>query len=53
VNPGMIDTALWHGQAPPIAMNPEAVAEAIGFALDHPTGVDLNTVTIRPNARPV
>ncbi|GAA0463214.1 oxidoreductase [Paractinoplanes deccanensis] len=53
VNPGMIDTAFWHGQAPPIAMSPDAVAEAIGFALGRPDGVDLNTVTIRPIGQPV
>ncbi len=53
MNPGMIDTAFWQGQAPPIAMSPDSVAEAIGFALDEPTGVDLNTVTIRPIGRPV
>jgi NADP-dependent 3-hydroxy acid dehydrogenase YdfG len=53
VNPGMIDTAFWHGQAPPIAMSPDSVAEAIGFALDQPAGVDLNTVTIRPIGQPV
>ncbi|MFI2642028.1 SDR family oxidoreductase [Streptomyces sp. NPDC018610] len=52
VNPGMIDTAFWHGQAPPIAMSPDSVAEAIGFALDQPAGVDLNTVTIRPIGQP-
>ncbi|MEU1960555.1 hypothetical protein [Nocardia sp. NPDC019304] len=49
----MIDTAFWHGQAPPIAMSPDSVAEAIGFALDQPAGVDLNTVTIRPIGQPV
>ncbi|WP_280372879.1 SDR family oxidoreductase [Nocardia abscessus] len=53
VNPGMIDTAFWHGQAPPIAMSPDSVAKAIGFALDQPAGVDLNTVTIRPIGQPV
>ncbi|MBF6175902.1 SDR family oxidoreductase [Nocardia blacklockiae] len=53
VNPGMIDTAFWHGHVPPIAMSPDAVAGAIAFALDQPTGVDLNTVTIRPIGQPV
>ncbi|WP_433341996.1 SDR family oxidoreductase [Streptomyces sp. CA-253872] len=52
VNPGMIDTAFWHGQVPPLAMGPHAVAEAIHFALDQPTGVDLNTLTIRPLGQP-
>ncbi|GCD99167.1 oxidoreductase [Embleya hyalina] len=53
VNPGMIDTEFRHGRAPSIAMSPDSVAEAIGFALDQPAGVDLNTVTIRPIGRPV
>lgn len=53
VNPGLIDTAFWHGQVPPIAMSPDSVAEAIGFALGQPAGVDLNTVTIRPVGQPV
>ncbi|MFF4304537.1 SDR family oxidoreductase [Streptomyces sp. NPDC001601] len=53
VNPGLIDTAFWHGQVPPIAMSPDSVAEAIGFALGRPAGVDLNTVTIRPVGQPV
>ncbi|NUT52334.1 MAG: short-chain dehydrogenase, partial [Saccharothrix sp.] len=43
----------WHGQAHPDAMSPDPVAEAIGFALDQPAGVDLNTVTIRPIGQPV
>jgi NADP-dependent 3-hydroxy acid dehydrogenase YdfG len=53
VNPGLIDTAFWHGQVPPIAMSPDSVAEAIAFALGRPAGVDLNTVTIRPVGQPV
>ncbi|MCP3100783.1 SDR family NAD(P)-dependent oxidoreductase [Myxococcus sp. K15C18031901] len=48
VNPGMIDTAFWHGAAPPNALAPERIAEAICFALDQPSGVDVNTLTIRP-----
>jgi len=53
VNPGMIDTPFWDGAAPPFAMAPGPVAEAICFALDQPAGVDLNTLTIRPIGQPV
>ena len=53
VNPGMIDTPFWRGVVPPFAMGPEPVAEAICFALDQPSGVDLNTLTIRPIGQPV
>lgn len=53
VNPGMIDTPFWQGAVPPIAMGPESVAESIGFALDQPEGVDINTLTIRPIGQPV
>lgn len=53
INPGMIDTAFWRGKAAPFAMAPEPVAEAIGFALDQPGGVDVNTITLRPIGQPV
>ncbi|MGW0085387.1 SDR family oxidoreductase [Streptomyces sp. NPDC003393] len=53
VSPGMIDTAFWQGNVPPIAMPPQPIAEAICFALDQPAGVDLNTLTIRPIGQPV
>ncbi|MBC7273998.1 MAG: SDR family NAD(P)-dependent oxidoreductase [Streptomyces sp.] len=54
VNPGMIDTPFWQDAgAPPFALPPQPVAEAVCFALDQPTGVDLNTLTIRPIGQPV
>ncbi|GAB3979725.1 SDR family oxidoreductase [Actinoallomurus acanthiterrae] len=54
VNPGMIDTPFWQGAGvPPFALPPQPIAEAIGFALDQPAGVDLNTLTIRPVGQPV
>ena len=53
VNPGMIDTPFWANGAPPLAIGPEAVAEAIRFALDQPAGVDLNTITLRPIGQPI
>jgi NADP-dependent 3-hydroxy acid dehydrogenase YdfG len=53
INPGMIDTPFWHGKAAPFAMAPGPVAEAIGFALEQPAGVDLNTITLRPIGQPV
>ncbi|WP_067971308.1 SDR family oxidoreductase [Nocardiopsis trehalosi] len=53
VNPGMIDTPFWEGVgAPPFALSPQPIAEAVCFALDQPTGVDLNTLTIRPVGQP-
>ncbi|KUN58120.1 SDR family oxidoreductase [Streptomyces griseorubiginosus] len=53
VNPGMIDTPFWRGAGvPPFALPPEPIAEAICFALDQPTGVDLNTLTVRPMGQP-
>ncbi|WP_430378815.1 SDR family oxidoreductase [Streptomyces sp. B1-3] len=53
VNPGMIDTPFWQGAGvPPFALSPQPIAEAICFALDQPTGVDLNTLTVRPMGQP-
>ncbi|MFF4780019.1 SDR family oxidoreductase [Streptomyces griseorubiginosus] len=53
VNPGMIDTPFWQGVGvPPFALSPQPIAEAICFALDQPTGVDLNTLTVRPMGQP-
>ncbi|MDI3424099.1 SDR family NAD(P)-dependent oxidoreductase [Streptomyces sp. B-S-A12] len=53
VNPGMIDTTFWDGGTPPpFAMPAQPVAEAIGYALAQPAGVDLNTLTIRPIGQP-
>ncbi|MGW4814909.1 SDR family oxidoreductase [Kitasatospora cineracea] len=53
VNPGMTDTPFWQGAGvPPFALSPRPVAEAVCFALDQPTGVDLNTLTIRPVGQP-
>ena len=43
---------LQEGAAPPCALPVGAVAEAISFALDQPSGVDLNTLTIRPIGQP-
>ncbi|GAB2942534.1 SDR family oxidoreductase [Nonomuraea fastidiosa] len=49
VNPGVIDTPFWwDAGAPPVSLQPGAIAEAICYALDQPAGVDLNTITIRP-----
>lgn len=54
VNPGMIDTPFWQGAgAPPFALSPQPIAEAVCHALDQPAGVDLNTLTIRPIGQPV
>jgi NADP-dependent 3-hydroxy acid dehydrogenase YdfG len=49
VAPGMVETDFFNGgAAPTYAMSAHTVADAIGFALDQPTGVDINTLTIRP-----
>ncbi|MWA04264.1 SDR family NAD(P)-dependent oxidoreductase [Actinomadura sp. LD22] len=54
VNPGMIDTPFWRDAgAPPFALPPQPVADAICYALDQPAGVDLNTLTVRPIGQPV
>lgn len=51
VAPGRVDTPFWdiHG-GPPAGENLTAgqVADAIVWALSQPTGVDVNTVTLRP-----
>lgn len=54
VAPGMVETDFFKkGGAPPYAMSAHTVASAIGFALDQPPGVDLNTLTIRPTGQPI
>ncbi|MDL4815578.1 SDR family oxidoreductase [Actinomadura opuntiae] len=54
VNPGMIDTPFWQDAgAPPFALPPQPVADAVCYALDQPAGVDVNTLTIRPIGQPV
>lgn len=54
INPGMIDTGFWEGgTVPPFALPAQPVAEAICFALDQPSGVDVNTLTIRPIGQPI
>ena len=54
ISPGVIDTPFWgEGTTPPFAMSAQPVAGAIGFALDQPVGVDLNTLTIRPIGQPI
>ncbi|MEU8999620.1 SDR family oxidoreductase [Streptomyces caniferus] len=54
IAPGMTDTPFWdNGAPPPFAMPAEPVAEAVGIALDQPSGVDLNTLTLRPIGQPI
>lgn len=54
IAPGMIDTSLRAaGTQPSFAMPAQPLAEAIGYVLDQPAGVDLNTLTIRPIGQPV
>ncbi|MFC8533544.1 oxidoreductase [Streptomyces sp. NPDC057249] len=50
----MIDPPFWTGTSiPSFALPPRPIAEAIYYALDQPTGVDLNTPTVRPMGEPV
>jgi NADP-dependent 3-hydroxy acid dehydrogenase YdfG len=46
IAPGHVDTPLWK-EAPDAAITPEAVAEAMLWALSRPAGVDVSEVAIR------
>lgn len=52
IAPGVIDTAFWTDGVPPINIGPEAVADAILYAINQPASVDINTVIIRPQGQP-
>jgi NADP-dependent 3-hydroxy acid dehydrogenase YdfG len=49
VEPGIVDTPFWGGDgAPDFALDPSVVAEAVGFILGQPAGVDVNELLVRP-----
>jgi len=49
VEPGIADTPFWGAGGPPaVALEAAAVAEAIGYVLEQPAGVDVNQLTVRP-----
>ena len=55
VAPGVVDTPFWDGrggtpEAAPV-MTPEQIADTIVFALNQPTGVDINQITMRPTGQ--
>jgi len=46
------DVAAWvEDQRVAIAMPPSAVANAIGFAVEQPAGVDISEIVVRPTAQ--
>jgi len=49
VEPGIADTPFWgEAGAPAVALEASAVAEAIGYVLSQPAGVDVNELMVRP-----
>ncbi len=54
VAPGITDTPFWgEAGAPAFALEAEAVAEAVGYIVSQPIGVDVNEVMVRPVGQPV
>ena len=54
VEPGITDTPFWgDAGAPPFALEAEAVAEAVGYIVSQPIGVDVNEVMVRPVGQPI
>lgn len=49
VEPGIADTSFWGEDGPPaVALESSAVAEAIGYIVGQPPGVDINELLVRP-----
>lgn len=56
IAPGRVDTAFWDALGGPPEghlLTPEQVAESIVWAVCQPSGVDVNTLVIRPIGQPV
>jgi len=54
VEPGITDTPFWGEAAvPPFALDPTAIAEAIGWIVRQPAGVDINELLVRPVGQPI
>jgi NADP-dependent 3-hydroxy acid dehydrogenase YdfG len=54
VEPGITDTPFWgDAGAPPFALDPSAIAEAVGWIVGQPANVDVNEVLVRPVGQPV
>ncbi|WP_225724892.1 MULTISPECIES: SDR family oxidoreductase [unclassified Nocardia] len=51
IAPGPVDTPFFDHRpqgAPPLALRPENIADAVAWAIAQPEGVDVNTMVIRP-----
>ena len=54
VEPGITDTPFWgEAGAPAFALAAGAVAEAVGWVVAQPAGVDVNEVLVRPVGQPI
>jgi NADP-dependent 3-hydroxy acid dehydrogenase YdfG len=54
VEPGITDTPFWgDGGAPPFALASTAIAEAVGWIVGQPAGVDVNELLVRPVGQPI
>jgi NADP-dependent 3-hydroxy acid dehydrogenase YdfG len=54
VEPGITDTPFWGEQgAPAFALESAAVAEAVGWIVGQPAGVDVNELMVRPVGQPI
>jgi len=54
VEPGITDTPFWgDAGAPPFALESTAVAEAVGWIVGQPAGVDVNELMVRPVGQPI
>jgi NADP-dependent 3-hydroxy acid dehydrogenase YdfG len=62
VSPGLTQTELTHAGGNPelqgamreaataVGIDPSGIAQAIGYAIDQPAGVDVNEIIVRPTA---
>ena len=54
VEPGITDTPFWgETGAPAFALASTAIAEAVGWIVSQPAGVDVNEVMVRPVGQPI
>jgi NADP-dependent 3-hydroxy acid dehydrogenase YdfG len=54
ISPGRVETPFWDGYGSPgQLLTAERLADSIVWAIERPTGVDVNTVVVRPIGRPV
>ena len=54
VEPGITDTPFWgEAGAPSFALESAAVAEAVGWIVQQPIGVDVNELLVRPVGQPI